>query len=56
MASDGKKDSLIVKVHPEVALYVLEHEHDLIHKLEKSVGFSLYFWQQGLLFSAGNSL
>jgi ribonuclease G len=30
-----------VKVHPEVALYVLEHEHDLIHKLEKSVGFSL---------------
>jgi ribonuclease G len=41
MASDGKKDSLIVKVHPEVALYVLEHEHDLIHKLEKSVGFSL---------------
>ena len=41
MASDGKKDSLIVKVHPEVALYVLEHEHDMIHKLEKSVGFSL---------------
>ena len=41
MASDGKKDCLIVKVHPEVALYVLEHEHDLIHKLEKSVGFSL---------------
>ena len=41
MASDGKKDSLIVKVHPEVALYVLEHEPDMIHKLEKSVGFSL---------------
>ena len=41
MASDGMKDSLIVKVHPEVALYVLEHEHDMIHKLEKSVGFSL---------------
>ncbi|MEP7088220.1 MAG: ribonuclease E/G, partial [Gemmatimonadota bacterium] len=41
MASDGKKDSLIVKVHPEVALYVLEHEHDMIHKLEKAVGFSL---------------
>jgi len=41
MASDGRKDGLIVKVHPEVALYVLEHEHDLIHKLEKSVGFSL---------------
>ena len=33
---DGKKDSLIVKVHPDVALYVLENEHDLVQKLEKS--------------------
>ncbi|HET7623283.1 MAG TPA: Rne/Rng family ribonuclease [Gemmatimonadaceae bacterium] len=43
MAVEGKKDSLIVKLHPDVAMYVLEHERDLVRKLEKTVGFNLEF-------------
>jgi len=41
MAVEGRKDSLIVKLHPDVAMYVLEHERDLVRKLEKSLGFTL---------------
>jgi ribonuclease G len=41
MAGEGKKDSLILKMHPDVALYVLENEHDFARKLEKSLGISL---------------
>jgi ribonuclease G len=40
-ALEGKKDPLVVRVHPEVALYVLENEKDLIKKLEGSAAFSL---------------
>ncbi len=43
IAVEGKKDSLIVKLHPDVALYVLEHERDLVRKLEKTLGFALEF-------------
>jgi ribonuclease G len=40
-ALEGKKDPLVVRVHPEVALYVLENEKDLIKKLESGGSFSL---------------
>src|SRR4051812_15180635 len=40
-ALEGKKDPLVVRVHPEVALYVLENEKDLIKKLEGGAAFSL---------------
>jgi ribonuclease G len=43
MAVEGKKDSLIVKLHPDVAMYVLEQERDLVRKLENSIGFTLEF-------------
>ncbi|MFN8572531.1 MAG: Rne/Rng family ribonuclease [Gemmatimonadaceae bacterium] len=49
MAVEGKRDHLVVKLHPEVALYVLENEQDLIRKLEKSVGFSLELRDDPLL-------
>jgi ribonuclease G len=49
MASEGKRDNLIVKVHPDVAMYVLENEHDLMRKLEKAVGFSLELRDDPLL-------
>ncbi|MBX6330556.1 MAG: Rne/Rng family ribonuclease [Gemmatimonadaceae bacterium] len=49
MAVEGKKDNLIVKTHPDVALYVLEHEQDLMRKLEKAVGFSLELRDDPLL-------
>src|SRR3954465_15649532 len=40
-ALEGRKDPLVVRVHPEVALYVLENEKDLIKKLEGQAAFSL---------------
>jgi ribonuclease G len=49
MAIEGKRDHLLVKLHPDVALYVLENEHDLMKKLEKSVGFSLELRDDPLL-------
>ncbi len=49
IAVEGKRDHLIVKLHPEVALYVLENEQDLIRKLEKSAGFSLELRDDPLL-------
>ena len=48
-AVEGKRENLVVKVHPEVALYVLEQEHDLVRKLEKAVGFSLELRDDPLL-------
>jgi ribonuclease G len=41
MAVEGRRDSLIVKLHPDVAMYVLEQEQDLVRKLEKVAGFGL---------------
>jgi ribonuclease G len=41
MAVEGKRDSLLVKLHPEVALHVLEEEKDFLKKLEKAAGFPL---------------
>jgi ribonuclease G len=49
MAVEGKRDNLVVKLHPDVAMYVLEQENDLIRKLEKSAGFSLELRDDPLL-------
>ena len=49
MALDGRRDNLLVKLHPEVALYVLEQERDLVGKLQKSAKFSLEFRDDPLL-------
>ena len=49
MAAEGRKDSLMVRLHPDVALHVLEQEPDLIRKLEKVVGFSLELRDDPLL-------
>ena len=38
---EGRKDPLLVKLHPDVALHVLEEERDFLKKLEKMAGFSL---------------
>jgi ribonuclease G len=38
---EGRKDPLVVRVHPDVALYVLENEKDLFKKLEAGSAFSL---------------
>jgi len=49
IAVEGKKDNLVVKLHPDVALYLLEHERDFARKLEKSVGFSVEMRDDPLL-------
>jgi len=49
IAVEGKKDHLLVKLHPDVALYVLEHEQDLARKLEKGAGFALELRDDPLL-------
>jgi ribonuclease G len=49
MAVEGRRDPLVVKLHPETALYVLENEKDLVRKLEKSLNFPLEFRDDPLL-------
>jgi ribonuclease G len=49
MAVEGRRDNLIVKLHPDVAMYVLEREHDLVRKLEKQAGFGLELRDDPLL-------
>ncbi|HWJ21600.1 MAG TPA: Rne/Rng family ribonuclease [Gemmatimonadaceae bacterium] len=49
MAVEGKRDNLVVKLHPDTAMYVLEQEQDLVRKLEKAVGFSLELRDDPLL-------
>ncbi|MDB4908422.1 MAG: ribonuclease [Gemmatimonadetes bacterium] len=49
MGVEGRKDPLIVKLHPDVAMYVLEEEKDLMRKLEKSVSFNLELRDDPLL-------
>lgn len=46
---EGKRDSMVVRVHPDVAMYILENEKDLIKKLEKAVGFGLELRDDPLL-------
>jgi ribonuclease G len=49
MGVEGRRDHLIVKLHPDVAMYVLEHEKDLLKKLEKLAGFALELRDDPLL-------
>src|SRR5215831_9842950 len=46
---EGRKDPIVVRVHPDVAMYVLENEKDLLKRLEKAVGFGLEFRDDPLL-------
>ena len=49
VAVEGRKDNLVVKLHPDTAIYVLENERDLLKKLEKGLGFSLEMRDDPLL-------
>jgi ribonuclease G len=46
---EGRKDPLLIRIHPDVAMYVLENEKDLVKKLEKAVGFTLELRDDPLL-------
>jgi ribonuclease G len=49
LGMETRKDPLVIRVHPEVAMYVLENEKDLVSKLEKAVGTSLELRDDPLL-------
>ena len=41
MVVEGRRDNLLVKLHPDVAMYVLEQERELVQRLQKAAAFSL---------------
>lgn len=49
MAVEGKREPIVVKLHPEVALYVLDQEKDYVRKLEKAAGFAMEMRDDPLL-------
>jgi ribonuclease G len=49
IAVEGRREQLLLKLHPEVALYVLEQEQDFVKKLEKMAGFGLEMRDDPLL-------
>ncbi len=49
MAAEGRRDHLLVRLHPDTATYVLEQEADLMKKLEKGVGFNVEMRDDPLL-------
>jgi ribonuclease G len=49
MGVEGRADPLVIKLHPDVAMYVLEQEHDFLKKLENAVGFGLELRDDPLL-------
>lgn len=49
LASEGRRDAVVIKLHPDTAMYVLEEEKDLVKRLEKGVGFSLEMRDDPLL-------
>jgi ribonuclease G len=49
MGVEGKRDHVMIRLHPVVALHVLEQEQDFVKKLEKAVGFSVELRDDPLL-------
>jgi ribonuclease G len=49
MVVEGRRDNLLVKLHPEVAMYVLEEEKELVQKLQKATPFTLELRDDPLL-------
>jgi ribonuclease G len=46
---EGKRDNLVVRLHPDVAMYVLQEEKDFVRKLEKALPFRLELRDDPLL-------
>ncbi len=49
LASDGRRDPIVIKFPPDVAFYVLQQEKELVKRLEKGVGFSVEMRDDPLL-------
>lgn len=49
IAVEGRRDNLLIKLHPDTALFVLQHEKGLVARLEKGLGFRLELRDDPLL-------
>ena len=49
MAVEGKREHIVVRLYPDVAMYLLESETDFLKKLEKSVPFEVELRDDPLL-------
>src|SRR5688500_20365094 len=49
IAVEGKRDNLVVRLHPEVAMYLLQEETDFLRKMEKGLPFRLELRDDPLL-------
>ena len=49
MNVEGKRDHMLIKLHPDVAMYLLEQERDFMKKLEKLAGFHVELRDDPLL-------
>ena len=49
LASEGRRDPIVIKCPPDVAFYVLQQEKELVKRLEKGVGFSVEMRDDPLL-------
>jgi len=49
MGAEGRKDAMLLRMHPDIALHVLEEERDLLKRLEKVAGFSVEMRDDPLL-------
>ena len=49
MAVEGKREHIVVRLYPDVAMYLLESEADFLKKLEKSVPFGVELRDDPLL-------
>jgi ribonuclease G len=49
MNVEGKKDHMLIKLHPDVAMYLLEQERDFLKKLEKLAEFKVELRDDPLL-------
>jgi ribonuclease G len=49
MGAEGRKEAVVLRMHPDIALHVLEEERDLIKRLERVAGFAVEMRDDPLL-------
>jgi len=49
MGADGRREAMVLRMHPEIALHVLEEERDLLRRLEQLAGFAVEMRDDPLL-------
>lgn len=49
MGAEGRREAVVLRMHPDIALHVLEEERDLLKRLEKMAGFPVEMRDDPLL-------